>query len=176
MVDLVHQCTESQTVAQQHKLVLELRALFASLRQVLDSCRPFCVSRSDLTRESVQVIHEPREDLECARIRTELRMQGIDVVGDCVVCAFLAFMILTGFPSRERRDVPESRAQEGGLSEFHSQVALELPCPRTVGSSSSQRTTSCRKLQKQRRRRQLEMQEFDLVALMLFAPFIHIPS
>ena len=58
MVQLINQCAYTKAVAQKDKLVLELGALFACAREVLDRTRPLDVRRALLARERVNVVHK----------------------------------------------------------------------------------------------------------------------
>lgn len=67
MLQLIHQNTEPQTITQQDKLVLELRALLPRARQELNRFVPLCMRELGLASEGVEVINQGGEDLEVAR-------------------------------------------------------------------------------------------------------------
>ena len=147
MINLIHQRTHPQTIAQQNKLILKLRALLPRSREVLDRLCPFLVGGLDLPSEGVEVVDEACEDLERAGVWTELGMQGVDMVCYGVVRAFLCKSALSemcgGGTGEKWRDVRGNRDREGGPWGFRSRAGHELPCPRTAGPSSSRRSTSC---------------------------------
>jgi hypothetical protein len=89
VVKLVNERAHAEAVAEQDKLVLVIRALFARPRKVLDCLRPLRVRRSCLARERMYVVDERGEQLECPRIWAQLRMQLVNVVGDRIVGALL---------------------------------------------------------------------------------------
>lgn len=70
MAEFVQQLAQTETVTQQDELVLELRALFPSSRQVLDRGHPLLMCRFRLPGEGMQMTDERCEHLQCPRIRT----------------------------------------------------------------------------------------------------------
>lgn len=80
MLQLIHQNTEPQTIAQQDKLVLKLRALLARARQELDRFVPLGMRELGLAGEGVEVVHQGGEYLEVARGGGEGLVEGVHTV------------------------------------------------------------------------------------------------
>lgn len=94
MLQLIHQHTKPQTITEQHKLVLELCALFARAREELDRFVPFCVGELGFAGEGVEVVDEGGEDLEVAGGGGEGLVQGVDAV----------FVLGLGFGADDERE------------------------------------------------------------------------
>ena len=75
MVNLIHKRAEAHAIAQEHKLVLVLRALLPGTREEFDRLRPLLVRELRLARERVQVRDEGRDELERARVLAQALVQ-----------------------------------------------------------------------------------------------------
>lgn len=80
MLQLIHQNTEPQTITQQDKLVLELRALLPRARQELDRFVPLCMRELRLAGKGVQVVNQGGEYLQVTRGGGKGLMEGVHTV------------------------------------------------------------------------------------------------
>ena len=78
VVDLIHQRAQAHAVAQEHKLVLVLRALLSGPCKELDCIGPFLVGELRFARECVEVRDECGDQLECAGVFAKALVQLLD--------------------------------------------------------------------------------------------------